>query len=400
MLRTKTAKTAVFSKLEGELGEKAASLAASLQSEDERKEWLELLEAGKEDWEEVKLVLGLLWQKAAEEGRDGGPLGYPMAFTRLVEGVYEGPEGNEILVADVEARLTQVPAGDPAGDPDVWRRAVALSCFKELSFVKRGAAGSAAGLQTKAGRQVKDRQMRGGHAPVAGGHFDGGRNDHFAAVSEEDLEAAVSQAGLFCFADHLREAVSAEPGTAGARLRRRRQKAPPEIRIHVLQNFKPKQEGEADYSALIISYCKKMREHSQQAMPVQPVHMQPMMQPVQQIPMQMQHYGEHYPIPAPQRAPWNQPAQPPPVAPRGSLMGASESNANIYALEGFRQRYPMDDRAFDFLKCASAFVQQEVLERFSPQKQDSDYSALIISFAKKCREREPAMNAAKRPRMF
>lgn len=81
-------------------------------------------------------------------------------------------------------------------------------------------------------------------------------------------------------------------------------------------------------------------------------------------------------------------------------MGASESNANTYALEGFRQRYPMDDRAFDFLKCASAFVQQEVLERFSPQKQDSDYSALIISFAKKCREREPAMSAAKRPRMF
>lgn len=132
-------KTAVFSKLEwGELGEKAASLAHSLQSEDERKEWLELLEAGKEDWEEVKLVLGLLWQKAAEEGRDGGPLGYPMAFTRLVEGVYEGPDGNEILVADVEARLTQVPAGDPAGDPDLWRRAVALSCFKELSFVTRG----------------------------------------------------------------------------------------------------------------------------------------------------------------------------------------------------------------------------------------------------------------------
>lgn len=131
-------KTAIFSKLEGELGEAASRLRHSLQSEDERKEWLELLEAGKEDWEEVKLVLGLLWQKAAEEGRDGGPLGYPMAFTRLVEGVYEGPDGNEILVADVEARLTQVPAGDPAGDPDLWRRAVALSCFKELSFVTRG----------------------------------------------------------------------------------------------------------------------------------------------------------------------------------------------------------------------------------------------------------------------
>ena len=136
---SRQAKTVVFSKVEwGELGEKAGLLAQSLRTEDERIQWLQLLESGKEEWEEVKLVLGLLWQKAGEEGRDGGPLGYPMALARLVEGVYEGPDGDEILVADVEARLTQVPAGDPAGDPALWRRSVALGCFKELSFVKRG----------------------------------------------------------------------------------------------------------------------------------------------------------------------------------------------------------------------------------------------------------------------
>lgn len=182
------------------------------------------------------------------------------------------------------------------------------------------------------------------------------------------------------------------------------QKLPPDVRIHVLQNFKPPQEGESDYSALVISYCKKTREamhpqpaHQPMHPPVhQPMHRpvhQPMHQPMHQVPQGYQGHG------ARERAPWNQP-NPAPVAPRG-LMGASDSNANIYALEGFRQRYPMDDRAFDFLKCAPAFVQQQVLEHFNPQRKDeADYSALIISFAKKCREREQANFAAKRPRMF
>lgn len=170
---------------------------------------------------------------------------------------------------------------------------------------------------------------------------------------------------------------------------------PPDVRIHVLQNFKPPQEGESDYSALVISYCKKTREAMHPPMH-QPMH-HPMHQPMQ--PMHQVPQGYQGRPSLPQRAPWSQP-DPAPVAPRG-LMGASDSNANIYALEGFRQRYPMDDRAFDFLKCAPAFVQQQVLEHFNPQRKDeADYSALIISFAKKCREREQANFAAKRPRMF
>lgn len=173
------------------------------------------------------------------------------------------------------------------------------------------------------------------------------------------------------------------------------QKLPPDVRIHVLQNFKPPQEGESDYSALVISYCKKTREAMHPPMH-QPMH-HPMHQPMQ--PMHQVPQGYQGRPSLPQRAPWSQP-DPAPVAPRG-LMGASDSNANIYALEGFRQRYPMDDRAFDFLKCAPAFVQQQVLEHFNPQRKDeADYSALIISFAKKCREREQANFAAKRPRMF
>ena len=157
-----------------------------------------------------------------------------------------------------------------------------------------------------------------------------------------------------------------------------RQRLPPEVRIHVLQNFKPPREGEADYSALLMSYCKKMRENQQRVQPLQPA-------------AYASYETRQVPPRAPERPQWN------PPAPR-----RAESNTNIYALEGFRQRYPMDDRAFDFLKCASASTQQEVLERFAPQRQDSDYSALIISFAKRCREREQPQPsfAAKRPRMF
>lgn len=128
-------KTAVYAGLD--CGPNEVALLKKLETREAREAWLRLLEHGHEDWEEVKLALGLLWKKAAVEGRDGGPLGYPMALTRLLEGIYEGPDGDAILVADIEARLTQVPAGDP-GDPDQWRRSVALGCFKELGFVARG----------------------------------------------------------------------------------------------------------------------------------------------------------------------------------------------------------------------------------------------------------------------
>ncbi|CAJ1420460.1 unnamed protein product [Effrenium voratum] len=61
----------------------------------------------------------------------------PTSFKVLLEGIYEGPEGESMLIADVEARLTQVPEGDPQ-DVELWKRSVAVSCFRELGFLKRG----------------------------------------------------------------------------------------------------------------------------------------------------------------------------------------------------------------------------------------------------------------------
>jgi len=55
-------------------------------------------------------------------------------------------------------------------------------------------------------------------------------------------------------------------------------------------------------------------------------------------------------------------------------------------LEDFAQRYPMDDRAWDYLKNSSASVQREVVERFRPvQENERDYSRLITAFTKQCR---------------
>mmetsp|Transcript_28070 Transcript_28070/g.45023 ORF Transcript_28070/g.45023 Transcript_28070/m.45023 type:complete len:188 (-) Transcript_28070:96-659(-) len=117
----------------------AGPLRARLQAQDQRLQWLERLRNGEVDWEEAKLSLALLFQKAAHERRDGGPLGYPLILTRLVEAVYESADGDAMLVSDMEARLVQFPdGGDQSGDADLWRRTVAASVFKELGFVRGG----------------------------------------------------------------------------------------------------------------------------------------------------------------------------------------------------------------------------------------------------------------------
>ena len=121
----------------GEKLEEATALSVRLDTETAREEWMHGLREGSTDWEEVKIGLAMHWEKDAKEGRDGGPFGYPMALTRLLEGIYDEPYGDVMLVADIGARLTQVPQGDPK-DHEVWKRSVASCCFDELSFISKG----------------------------------------------------------------------------------------------------------------------------------------------------------------------------------------------------------------------------------------------------------------------
>lgn len=107
--------------------------------------------------------------------------------------------------------------------------------------------------------------------------------------------------------------------------------APGSTQATVLSYFKPRREDDSDYSAPITAFVKSLRQQAR----------------------------DH--------------------------VGARPSPSQI---EAFRQRYPMDDRAFEFLESSGSFVVQDVLMNFSPRNmQDTDYSRPITSYVKQCRER-------------
>eukprot|EP00438_Fugacium_kawagutii_P029922 Skav232668 [mRNA] locus=scaffold698:205106:214384:+ [translate_table: standard] len=57
-------------------------------------------------------------------------------------------------------------------------------------------------------------------------------------------------------------------------------------------------------------------------------------------------------------------------------------------LDGFRRRYPMDERAFGYLCQQSPDVRQRVIDEFRPKFEgEADYSSLLTSFVKSCRPR-------------
>jgi len=64
--------------------------------------------------------------------------------------------------------------------------------------------------------------------------------------------------------------------------------------------------------------------------------------------------------------------------------GSSRAGAKDSELEAFRDKYPMDDRAFDLLSNGvSGEVQKTVLGRFKPRSEgDDDYSALVQTFVR------------------
>ncbi|OLQ00879.1 hypothetical protein AK812_SmicGene16413 [Symbiodinium microadriaticum] len=65
---------------------------------------------------------------------------------------------------------------------------------------------------------------------------------------------------------------------------------------------------------------------------------------------------------------------------------AGLSSGEQAMLDGFRRRYPMDDRAFQFLCIAEPAVKQKVMESFRPKFEgEADYSGLITSFIKSCK---------------
>lgn len=123
----------------------------------------------------------------------------------------------------------------------------------------------------------------------------------------------------------------------------------PHVQEELLRGFQAKREGERDYSAIVISFTKKCR-----GMPPAGVHSM-----------------------GPPAQAW---------APAPSHHGGWGLDRELH---DFRARFPMDDRAFAYLAESPLPAQREVLDTFRPPREDTDYSALIINLAKKCRARAP-----------
>jgi len=153
---------------------------------------------------------------------------------------------------------------------------------------------------------------------------------------------------------------------------------PVDVQQRVLRDFKPRSEGEDDYSALLIAFTKRCRERDGQASAAAASAPQPPWT-VRSVTLS----------PAPRAAaaggagaaagiPVSAPARSPPWAISSQLQGG---------IELLRRRFPIDDDAYNYLVNSSAEVQARVLRDFRPKQEgESDYSALLISFAKKCRQ--------------
>ncbi|CAE8609801.1 unnamed protein product [Polarella glacialis] len=127
--------------------------------------------------------------------------------------------------------------------------------------------------------------------------------------------------------------------------------SPIEVQRQVLRDFKPKNEGEDDYSALVIGFTKKRRQTVAQ-----------------------NHFASTSPGYIPSRAPSR------------ALPSQQEIDDLAGEVDNFRARYPFDDAAFNYIMNSSVDVQREILRSFKAKSEgQDDYSAFVISFAKRCR---------------
>mmetsp|Transcript_7363 Transcript_7363/g.23068 ORF Transcript_7363/g.23068 Transcript_7363/m.23068 type:complete len:608 (-) Transcript_7363:66-1889(-) len=157
----------------------------------------------------------------------------------------------------------------------------------------------------------------------------------------------------------------------------------PEVQRTVLRDFRPKIEGESDYSALVITFTKKCR----QTVPQQQAFVQPYMQ--QYVPheqgLMRPARPQHYVPPARPGLPAGHPAGP---------RSAHEMAALQAEVQVFRERYPFDEEAYNYLVNSPPEVQRQVMREFKPKQEgEADYSALVITFSKRCRGNAAGMVA-------
>jgi len=142
-----------------------------------------------------------------------------------------------------------------------------------------------------------------------------------------------------------------------------------DLQRQLMSQFKPRSEGDSDYSALISTFLRSLLLRKQQSRPA--AHERP------------RGYGGEFSGRVARAAIED--------AGRGrrddsrsrSRSGSRDrgSRRTNSGLAAFRDRYPMDDRAFDNLKACTTDIQAVVISDFKPKREgESDYSALVMSF--------------------
>jgi len=156
----------------------------------------------------------------------------------------------------------------------------------------------------------------------------------------------------------------------------------PEVQAKVLRDFKPKMEGESDYSGLLTSFCKKMKTSNV---------------PAAQDAMRYQEQSQYSHGPSHYGGPVGGPA----YGGKGSAgvsfarqpahhQSRRPSGPGPADLDNFGRRYPMDERAWSYLTQSTPEVIEKVLTSFTPKRvDDRDHSAPITAYVKQCRRSVP-----------
>jgi len=141
----------------------------------------------------------------------------------------------------------------------------------------------------------------------------------------------------------------------------------PEVVAQCLAKFKPPREGDADYTTLLMSYVKRLRTENGFA----------------------GHAGHL----------WSSKQH------HVAQGGLEEDQISLQVdVAKFCDRYPIDEDAYNYLMNSPIGVQERVLREFHPKREgDTDYSAIVLSFTKRCRmqsSQPPAAHPSHRPAVY
>jgi len=115
-----------------------------------------------------------------------------------------------------------------------------------------------------------------------------------------------------------------------------------EVQDIVLSDFKPRREGEDDYSALVTTFVRQVQMREERVRNAEAGRRDP-----------------------------------------NQLAIIPHDRRDLCPLSAFRVRYPMDDRAFGFLESSRPEVRATVVSDFRPRREgEDDYSALVMSFVR------------------